>query len=157
MQRLLKCKDWEAFMADGTNGDDGPLGTQSLCKLGCTTARLLGRTREEEVEVRGRWKSPLKVSARCTSVNLPITDANVAASLCIGGPCKYDIKPGRSSVTDHWLSNNFLPHIKEQYGSLVAYVLGRALLWSLFDEDTKVGIPPGLRQRLRYRFMMGHF
>jgi hypothetical protein len=55
MHGLLKCDNWEAFMADGTDGDDGILGTNSLQKLGCTTARLMGLT-QEEVEVRGHLK-----------------------------------------------------------------------------------------------------
>jgi hypothetical protein len=39
----------------------------------------------------------------------------------------------------------------------VASVLGRALLWSFFDAETKLGIPQGLKQRLHFRFAMGGF
>jgi hypothetical protein len=155
MQRLFKCDDWQAFQAEANEGDDGPLGTHSLRKLGSTTARLMGRT-QNEVEVRGRWKNTLKVSSQYTSVDLPIIDANVAASLCIGGPCKYDIEEG-SGISDHWLANDFVPHIKERYGCSVAYVLGRALLWSFFDADTKNSIPQGLLNCLHFRFFDGEF
>jgi hypothetical protein len=56
-----------------------------------------------------------------------VVDANVAASLCVGGPCKYEVKQG-SGVTDEWLIAEYGPHIAQQFGNPVGQILGKALL-----------------------------
>jgi hypothetical protein len=129
------------------------IGTHSTRKLAATMARLAGRG-ADEVDCRGRWRDTQRISDRYTSINLPYIDANVAAALCgAGTPAKYVEKEG-SSVTDIWLTREFVPHIAAKLGNGAAVVLGKALLWCLMEPMMMFTIPAFLRTRLMVRYAM---
>ena len=144
--------DWKAHQhAEGNNEhDSNNVGTHSFRKLAATMARLAGRG-QDKVDCRGRWRDTQRISDRYTSISLPFIDANVAASLCPGGPAKYVVKEG-SNVTDNWLVTDFVPHIAAKLGNRVAVVLGKALLWCLMEPLMVKAIPGFLKNRLMDRY-----
>ncbi len=58
----------------------------------------------------GRWKRRTEQVDIYIDVELPYPDANVAAALCIGGPCKYVLNE-ESGVSDDWLLQYVVPNI----------------------------------------------
>lgn len=88
---------------------------------------------------------------RYTAITLPSVDAHVAAALCIGGAVKYEPIKG-SGVADHWLVNDFVPHLSAKLGNRAALFLSKALLWCLNEPTTMYLIPQSLRARLRTRY-----
>jgi hypothetical protein len=154
LNKILKSPEWKEMQEtmEGENGAgrSGFCGTHSMRKLASTMARVLGRT-QDEVDARGRWRNTKRISDRYTSISLPVVDATVAASLCIGGPCKYSAKEG-SGITDEWLVDEFCPHIASKFGNRVATVLGKALLWSINEPLVMLSIPDVLQNRLIDRY-----
>ena len=57
----------------------------------------------------------------------------MASLLCIGGPCSYSVREG-SGISDDWILENVVPQIASHFPRAVALVLGRALLWLVFDD-----------------------
>ena len=110
----------------------GLLGTHSARKFPATYARRNGCSRDD-VDVRGRWKNKKRQVDTYIDVVLPYPDAKVASTLCIGGPVKYEIRRG-SGVSDQWLFDNVCTQIGRHFPRGVGLVLGRALLWAIFDE-----------------------
>jgi hypothetical protein len=152
MKKVMTSEDWKQHQnADNIQGTNN-CGTHSLRKLAATMARLAGRG-QDEVDCRGRWRDTQRISDRYTSISLPYIDANVAASLCVGGPAKYLAKEG-SNVTDNWLITEFVPHIAKKLGNRVAVVLGKALLWCLMEPMMMFAIPEFLKERLRMRYLL---
>ena len=74
-------------------------------------------------------------------------DAKVAAALCKGGACAYVIKDG-SSITNDWILDYVVPSMKQYIPRQVCIVLGRALLWRIFDESGSNVIPDSIRNRV---------
>ena len=72
-------------------------------KLPSTYAVNCGAT-WEEVEIRGRWKGSRggKFVNRYIDVKQLFHDAKVAGILCVGGPCKDDLKGG-IAIPNEWL------------------------------------------------------
>lgn len=155
-KKVIESGEWQELQrrTHGENYTIEKCGTHSLRKFAATLARLLGRS-QDEVDVRGRWRNTKRVSDRYTSINLPIVDANVASSLCVGGAVKYKIKED-SPVSDAWLIEEFVPQIALKCGNGVAIVLGRALLWALIEPTMSSLIPEELRHRLQWRYMGLH-
>ena len=56
---------------------------------------------KDDRDLRGRWKGKGRVADKYDDVELPFVDAKVAASLCMGGPCKY-------IVTDKYIDDAFI-------------------------------------------------
>jgi hypothetical protein len=137
---------------EGSSGDNKKqlVGSHSLRKLASTLARLMGRT-QDEMDHRGRWRNTKRVSDRYTATTLPVIDAVVASSLCIGGPVKYGIKED-SIINDNWLLSVFVPNIAVKYGNRVALTLGKALLWAVVDPAARKNIPLNL-----YTLMTGRY
>jgi len=54
--------------------------------------------------------------------------------LCVGGAIKYTIVKG-SNITDEWILENVASNIVLICPRRVGVVLGRALLWEIFDKD----------------------
>ena len=77
----------DQFIADRA----GPLGSHSNQKWSATQARACGATQDER-DYCGCWKRDHHVSD-CYDDDLLYPDAKVASFLCVGGPCKYCIKP----------------------------------------------------------------
>jgi hypothetical protein len=126
---------------------EGPIGTHSLRKFPSTQARRNGCSRDD-VDSRGRWRKRRMVD-RYIDVNLPYPDAKVAATLCIGGPCKYALKAG-SGITTNWLHEHVVPHIRqsEHIAENVATMLALPLLWACFNPEMQAYIPAALRNRV---------
>lgn len=150
-RQVLLSEEWTQQVVD-LAPDDSKCGTHSIRKLAATTTRLAGRT-PDEVDCRGRWRDTKRVSDRYTSISLPLIDATVAASLCIGGPAKYEAIEG-SGVNNRWLTMDFVPHIASKMGNAMGIVLGKALLWCLMEPQVSSTIPKELRTRLRERYQV---
>ena len=83
---------------------------------------------------------------------LPWLDAKVASKLCIGGgPCKYVLKDGGSSLCDDWLLDNVVLNILQCFEKEVALVLSLPLLWAVFynDRPRPAMVPAAVRMRIR--------
>jgi hypothetical protein len=133
----------------------GPIGTHSTRKLPATRARRCGCSKDD-VDSRGRWRKR-RVQDRYVSVNLPYPDAKVAAALCVGGPCMYQLEQG-SGVTDAWLRQYVVPNIlrSDNIQEAVAMVLALPLLWAAFDDEMEAYMPAPLRNRIRAAYATIH-
>jgi hypothetical protein len=112
----------------------GPLGSHSIRKYASSDCRNKGASKDEK-DLRGRWKTSGRVSDVYDDIELPYPDARVAGLLCIGGPCKYQVLE-ESGVTDAFILNYVTPHVRTRTGDRTAIVLGRALLWLAFSEES---------------------
>ena len=128
----------------------GNLGTHSIRKLPTTHARRNGCSRDD-LDVRGRWKKAKRQVDTYIDVDLPFPDAKVAASLCIGGPIKYDFKSG-SGLTNGWIVENITPHINSKFGASISLILGKALLWATFHDNTDKWLPPTMKSRIQIAY-----
>ena len=129
----------------------GNIGTHSLRKFAVTSARMSGFSKDE-VDVRGRWKSSLRIQDTYADTTIPYIDGKVAAALCKGGPVAYVVKEG-SGVTDDWIRTHVVPRTAEAYPKQVANVLGRAALWKVFessvsDDRARHSIPAAMYERV---------
>lgn len=146
-RRVLNSDEWEEHQqTQGRNDND------ETNNCGTHSYRLGGRS-QDEVDCRGRWRDTQRVSDRYTSITLPFIDANVASTLCVGGPAKYEPKAD-SGITDHWLVSDFVPHIAAKLGNRVAILLGKALLWCLKEPLMMFSMPDCLRARLDVTYVM---
>jgi hypothetical protein len=105
---------------------------------------LLIKQRKEEfkkvaVDHRFRWGTK-RQQDRYASTTIPSIDGLVAAAFCKDGPIHYHIKEF-SLIDDSWVCENVSPNIQKKYGSKVAAVLGRALLWRIYDPDQSHVVP----------------
>ena len=90
---------------------------------------------------RGRWKNHSRIVETYISTDVPYVDAKAAAALCKGGAVVYVVQEA-SGVTDGWICDHIVPNILRIGVPLqVSIVLGRALLWRLFDGSGDA-IPP---------------
>ena len=81
-------------------------------------------------------------------VELPYPDAKVAATLCVGGPIKYSIR-AESGISDDWILRHVCPQIESKFPRKTSIVLGRALLWAIYDEELGDIIDPQLSERVK--------
>ena len=131
MQRSGKIHGHALFEAEG----EGPLGSHSIRKFFMTWARRSGASKDER-DYRGRWKGKCRASDACDEPELPHVDAKVAAMLCPGGPCSCRIKSD-SPVMDDWILEHVVPNIAaSSCGTMLAKLLGKALLWTTFSENS---------------------
>ena len=134
----------------------GNIGTHSLRKFAVTMARMCGCSKDD-VDVRGRWKSASRQQDTYAATTIPYIDGKVSAALCHGGPIAYVVKE-ESGVTDDWIRTHVMPRTAEKYPKQVATVLGRAVLWKVFDasvsEDREQHhcIPAPLKLRVMQAF-----
>jgi hypothetical protein len=126
---------------------EGLLGTHSNRKYPYTYARRNGMPKDD-VDTRGRWRIR-RTSSVYAHTLLPWPDAKVAATLCVGGPCKYALKEG-SGVTEHWLCQFVVPHMLQsaRFQRPVALVLALPILWACFEDRMEEYMPPALRNRI---------
>ena len=105
-----------------------------------------------EVEIRGRWKGQRggRVFYRYVNAQQAFEDANVAATLCRGGPIRYKVKDG-VELTDAWLFEHVVPNLCRRYPSdgRLCRVLGEALLYICLSSNEEVLIPAPLRDRVK--------
>ena len=79
-------------------------------------------------------------------------DAKVASTLCPGGPVKYKICPN-SGVTNIFILQYVVPHVASRFSERVALVLGTALLWYIFSENSE-DVPEAIRSRVLSRYSL---
>ena len=119
---------------DAVGNDGRGLGTHSFRKYGATHATKCGISRDNR-DYRGRWKRDRRVSCVYDDVELPWVDCEVAAALCVGGPCKYEIQD--SFVNNNFILNYTVPNMKRHVPESVCLVLGTALLYFCFTANGK--------------------
>ena len=143
--RILK----EIFTHDEFKGGNinSWLGSHSLRKLAATHARRNGCSRDE-IDLRGRWKQRRRIVDTYLDTTIPYPDAKVASSTCVGGPIKYELVRG-SGLDDRWVAKNVVPNIyRSHHCKKTAIVLGKAILWAIFDPSTKELVDSKLRNRV---------
>ena len=95
-------------------------------------------------------ESPPRQQDTYADTTIPFVDAKVAAALCKGGPVAYIVKDA-SGVTDQWILDYVVPSMRRglycpdprnasdvfavAVPEQVCIVLGRALLFKLFDSS----------------------
>lgn len=88
-----------------------------------------------------------KPSATYEDTCMPFPDAKVAFVLCHGGPIGYELVEGMG-LSSEWIVENVTPNTETVYGTKMATILGKALLWACCDEDTKSIVDTTLRERI---------
>lgn len=129
----------------------GPVGSHSTRKMGSSMCRNKGASKDEK-DIRGRWKSSQRVSDAYDDIELPYPDAKVAALLCPGGPCKYVVRE-EANVTNDWILQFVVPHLRTTVDDEVAKILGRALLWYAFTPEGQADIPENIFNRIRHAYV----
>ena len=134
--------------ADFVRHAEGPLGSHSFRKYPATVARRMGCDRDD-IDSRARWRKR-RMQDRYVSPNLPFPDAKVAAALCVGGRCKYELVDG-SAITQPWLREVVVPNIiaKPGISDCVADVLALPLLWAAVEPEMEGQMPETTRNRIR--------
>ena len=135
---------WRNLQEEGV--DSGPVGSHSNRKLASTLACRQGCT-QDDVDCRGHWRNTRRISDRYTDLTIEVVDGKVVAALCMGGPMKYVYREG-SGLTDAFLTDEVCPHIRAKFGSRVAVVLGKSLLWACKEPEMISQVPACLRQRV---------
>ena len=146
LNKIIKEDDFPRF-------DSMPLGTHSIRKFPSTYARRNGCTRDD-VDYRGRWKRQKRMVDTYIDVDLPYPDAKVASVLAIGGPVKYELMEG-CGLTDEWVLNNTGAHIGRVFPEGIALVLGKALLWGIYNDQISSIIDATLVQTVRNEVSRG--
>ena len=126
--------------------DDGNKGTHSMRKFAVTQARSSG-CGKDDTDTRARWKGHKRQQDDYANVTIPYVDAKVAAALCKGGVCAY-VHANGSGISNDWVLDYVVPHMKEKCHRQVCIVLGRALLWRIFDPSGVHIIPQNIRVRV---------
>ena len=125
----------------------GPIGTHSIQKLLATYARRNGCSKDD-VDARGRWKANKRMVDTYIDCVIPFPDAKVASTLSIGGPTKYKIKTGYD-ITDDFILNTVCPNIVLLLPRQIALVLGRALLWGIYNKEASEQIKNRIKNRVK--------
>ena len=110
-------------------------GLHSIRKIAATRAKKCGCTKDE-IDEQFRWKAKRQQDTY-VSTQIPYPDAKVCAALCKDGQINYHLKE-ESGILCEWIGSHVVPHIKRVYGPVIASVLGRALLWRIFDPTQSV-------------------
>jgi hypothetical protein len=136
------------FQMSGDKHKSAKTGSHSFRKYAKTRGRRTGYCSKDEVDLRGRWKlDNSKPSSTYEDTCMPFTDAKVAFQLCPGGPIGYDLVPD-SGLSDEWIAEKVTPNISAVYGSKMAAILGKALLWACCDDDGKTIVDRNLLQKV---------
>ena len=129
---------------------DDKKGTHSMRKFATDRARKNGQ-KKDDIDHRFRWKKKKGQQDNYTSSTIPLPDALVAAALCKDGAIHYHLKE-YCGVDTSWVCDYVTPLTTKKYGSDVAAVLGRALLWQIFDPEQSKAIPSEMQQRVKAAF-----
>lgn len=125
---------------------EGITGSHSLRKLGVNIARGNG-CNKDDTDTRARWKGAARQQDTYADTTIPFVDAKVAAALCKGGPVAYVVKTD-SGIDDTWVLDYVTPAMKDHVPRQVAIVLGRALLWKVFHDESGAYVPAQIRERV---------
>ena len=132
---------------------EGRLGTHSIRKFATTYARQCGGSRDD-VDYRACWKSR-RQQDRYTGTQLHWPDINTASKLCFGGICLYKPLEG-SGITDEWLAEAVAPSISNVFGSGIAAVLAKPLLWACFEPCMEDVVAPGIKRAVVGSIQFNH-
>jgi hypothetical protein len=124
-------------------------GTHSMRKFATDQAKKRG-IHKDTVDHEFCWGTK-RQQERYASTTIPSIDGLVAAALCKDGPIHYHIKEF-SGIDDGWVCENVSPNIQKKYGSKVTVVLGRALLWSIYDPDQSHVVPSEISTQVKNLF-----
>ena len=141
----------EIFSRNEFNTEAGPLGSHSFRKMASSEARKRGATKDEK-DIRGRWKGQQRVSDVYDDVEMPFPDAKVAGLLCMGGPCKYEIKQN-SGISEQFLLTHVVPNVARRLPHDVSVVLGTALMWYVFAPEGQNDVPQNIRDRVKNAYV----
>lgn len=140
LNKVLNSDDFKA-----SDFKNKKIGTHSLRKFATTMARS-SRCSKDDTDSRARWKGQKRQQDSYANVTIPYVDAKVAAALCKGGACAYQIIQGRN-ITNDWILDYVVPHIREHCDRAVAIVLGKALMWKIFSDHGSC-VPQQIRNRV---------
>ena len=86
------------------------------------------------------------------NTSIPFVDAKVAAALCKGGVVMYAVER-ESGISDGWIMDHVTPNMASAgIPRQVCLVLGRAMLWRIFDRCGEDLVPPEQRIRILQRY-----
>ena len=112
-----------------------------------------------ETDTRDYWKQKCQKDLYSDTI-LPWPDAKVADDLCKGVSIHYQVRVD-SGLSEDWILTFFVSSIASKYCRSVSLVLGRALLWIIFDEVQHFSVPDNIFRRvnnayqdLGYRFRL---
>ena len=123
-----------------------PLGMHSVRKYGTTWPRRRGILKDF-IDQRARWKGRRRMQDRYADLALPWLDIKTANALCIGGAVKYKVKEG-CGISDQWIAQTVAPGIASQFNSAIAAILGKSLMWAVFDPEISSLVPASIRMRI---------
>jgi hypothetical protein len=96
---------------------------------------------QDDTDYRGRWKNSRRQHETYADTSIAYVDAKVAAAMCKGGVIAYLIDE-ISGVTDAWILEHVVPNmVNHGIDHQVCKVLGRAVLWRLFDRSGDDAFP----------------
>ena len=79
---------------------------------------------------------------------IAFVDAKVAAAMCKGGVIAYVVDQ-MSGVTDKWILDHGVPNmVRKGIDEQVCKVLGRSILWRVFDWSGDDAFPPHRREQI---------
>ena len=149
LKEIFDSEEFKALFGNHSlsTGLDTWLGSHSLRKLVATHARRNGCSRDE-IDLRGRWKKSKRTVDAYLDTTIPYPDAKVAASICIGGPIKYQLV-GNCGLDNSWICQTVTPTIfKMHHCKKTAAVFGKAILWACFDPSVRDHVPKSIRERV---------
>jgi hypothetical protein len=127
--------------------NDAAVGTHSNWKFPSMYARHNVCNRND-INSQERWKRERRIVDSYIDARLPFPDAKVAGVLVIGGPIKYEIRRG-CNISDEWIVTHVTPFILQQCPRQVAVVLGKAILWGVFDNQVSQYMDAQMVQNVR--------
>ena len=140
MKKVLKDPEFITILEDLK-------GTHSMRKFAVDEARKRGMSKDD-VDMRMRWVNHRRMQEIYASSTIPSVDGVVAAALCKDGPIHYHLKE-YSGITDEWVCEEVSPQITAKYGTNVGKVLGRALLWSVYDTSRSKVVPEFMKKKIK--------
>tara|TARA_B110001452_G_scaffold79558_1_gene65063 strand:+ start:443 stop:2851 length:2409 start_codon:yes stop_codon:yes gene_type:complete len=124
-------------------------GTHSMRKFATDMAKKKGIVKDW-IDHRFRWLSK-RMQDNYASTTIASIDGLVAAALCKDGPIHYHLKE-YSGINDEWVCDTVCPNITQKYGKQVGKVLGRALLWAVFDTEQTNVVPNFMVNRIKEEY-----
>ena len=142
MKKVLNDPDFEVILEEKK-------GTHSMRKFATDMAKKRGMLKDW-IDLQFRWLRK-RMQDNYASTTIPSVDGMVAAALCKNGPVHYHVKE-YSGINDDWVCDKVCPNITRVYGKQVGKVLGRALLWSVYNKEQSKVLPGFLVSRIKEEY-----
>ena len=123
---------------------EGKCGTHSIRKMETLRDRRCGCSKYETGR-RALWRKKFHQYSYADTI-LPWPYEKVAADVCKGGAIHYQVRLD-SGISEDWILTFIVPAIASQYCRSVSLVLGRALLWRIFDEVQHFSVSDNIFRR----------